>query len=951
MTQPLQPQSPKKPQSSRLMRGAATVLALTVAGGLSVFAATTAANLLEERLGREARAALSQAGYDWAEIEVSGLQVRLQGTAPNEVQRFRALLVAEGAVDAGQVIDQLQVAQSTAVTAPDFEVELLRNDEGISIIGLVPAGLERDDLTSDLKKATGAAKVTDLLEIADYAVPEGWDAAFAFGLKAAEFAPRAKISIAPGRVTVTAITDSRQEKAELEAALKRAKPATVALATDITAPRPVISPFTLRLVKDEAGARFDACAADTEEARDRILAAASRAGVGDKAACQLGLGAPSRDWGQAAEAAIAAVEQLDGGQITLSGTDLALQAPAGTSQARLDETVARLQSALPAIYSLTASIATAGSGQGPAEFSAVAADSGSVVLRGRITDQRMRDAVESFARSRFGQIDSALRIDPEVPSGWTVRVIAALEAMADLQNGTVHVSPEMIRITGVSGSQTASDSAATALAERLGAGANYELSIRYNRRLDPLLGLPSGPECVDRLNVVMRESLIGFEPNKSVIAGDPTPTLEQIATAMGDCQDFRIEIGGHTDSQGSDGFNADLSRKRAQAILEAMTASGIDTQLMTARGYGESMPIADNETEEGREANRRIEFKLLADEPVQSSPSAAPALVSGVTADLPAPDPVGPQLPATADVPASDGADAADGPDAAAPLAPADTGAEAGNAVPDELREYAQMMSTILVSELVQMGHIGAEGLSFDGEQGGEQGGEGEEGPDAAPEDAAPVAAAESTSAEQPETAPADEAASPDAPEAPAADDAAPAGPDADSDADTDATAAPEAAAPAAPATSSDGADGAQTGDTATGPSGGAAVTAPDPVAAAEAILTPLEPAPATAATTTAATTATTTAAATAATNTAAAVLADVADPLDLANLTATGLPDWPAIRAATGIGPEIAAGHAPNPAQSASTAGLAPLQDQGESFPVLTPDETTPRPRPRPTP
>ncbi|MDN3712394.1 BON domain-containing protein [Paracoccus cavernae] len=140
MTQPLQPKSPKKPQRSRLARGAATVLALAAAGGLSVFAATAAADLLEERLGNEARAALSEAGYDWASVEVQGLQVRLQGTAPNEVQRFRAMLVAEGAVDAGRVIDQFEVAQSTVAKAPDFEVELLRNDEGISIIGLVPAG-------------------------------------------------------------------------------------------------------------------------------------------------------------------------------------------------------------------------------------------------------------------------------------------------------------------------------------------------------------------------------------------------------------------------------------------------------------------------------------------------------------------------------------------------------------------------------------------------------------------------------------------------------------------------------------------------------------------------------------------------------------------------------------------------------------------------------------------
>ena len=925
MTQPLQPKSPKKPQRSRLARGAATVLALAAAGGLSVFAATAAADLLEERLGNEARAALSEAGYDWASVEVQGLQVRLQGTAPNEVQRFRAMLVAEGAVDAGRVIDQFEVAQSTVAKAPDFEVELLRNDEGISIIGLVPAGVERADLTSDLKKATGAAKVTDLLETADYPVPEGWDAAFGFGLKAAELAPRAKISIAPARVTVTAITDSREEKTALEAALKRAKPANVALSTDVTAPRPVISPFTLRFVKDDEGVRFDACAADTEEARDTILAAATRAGQKGDAACQLGLGAPSRDWGRAAVAAIDAVEGLGGGQVTLSGTDLALQAPAGTTQAKLDEIVARLQAALPPLYSPTASIATGGAEQGPAEFSAVAADSGSVVLRGRITDQRMRDAVESFARSRFGQIDSALRLDPEVPAGWTVRVIAALEAMAGLENGTVHVSPELIRITGVSGSQTASDSAATALAERLGAGANYELAIRYNRRLDPLLGLPSGAECIERLNVVMRESLIGFEPNKSVIAGDPTPTLEQIKAAMTDCQEFRIEIGGHTDSQGSDGFNADLSRKRAQAILAAMTDGGIDTSLMTARGYGESLPIADNETEEGREANRRIEFKLLAEEPVQDSPSAAPAMVSGVTSDLPAPELVGPVLPADGPSAADAAANTPEGaPEAAQDpqAAPVAQGAD----VPDELRDYAEMMSTILVTELVQMGHVDGSGLTFDGEQ--EQAGEGEAAPD---DETAPEAAADAATA------------APAAPE------------DGAQDGTQDGTQEGAANAPARAepqAAQAGGAAPAAAG--ATGPQAPLTrVSGPDPVTATEAVLAPLVPetaiAGASSETASDIPAATPSAETTPASGTSDPLFANVFDPLDLTALTAQGLPDWTRIRAAMGIAPLVGVGHSVNPAQSASTAGLAPLQDRAADYPVQTPDETTPRPQPRP--
>nr|WP_228461650.1 OmpA family protein [Paracoccus liaowanqingii] len=140
----------------------------------------------------------------------------------------------------------------------------------------------------------------------------------------------------------------------------------------------------------------------------------------------------------------------------------------------------------------------------------------------------------------------------------------------------------------------------------------------------------------------MSESEIGFEPSRSSVAGDPGPTLARFARAMEECTEFQIEAGGHTDSQGSEGFNAELSRSRAQAIVSAMEETGIDTANMTVRGYGESRPIATNETDEGREANRRIEFRLLSPHPVRRAPLPAPVAVSGVTGEIVVPLPDGP---------------------------------------------------------------------------------------------------------------------------------------------------------------------------------------------------------------------------------------------------------------------------------------------------------------------
>jgi OOP family OmpA-OmpF porin len=93
-----------------------------------------------------------------------------------------------------------------------------------------------------------------------------------------------------------------------------------------------------------------------------------------------------------------------------------------------------------------------------------------------------------------------------------------------------------------------------------------------------------------------------------------------------------MEIGGHTDAQGSEEGNRALSQTRAEAVLLALQGRQVDVSALTAVGYGESRPIADNETEAGREANRRIEFTLLADGAQAAGGGAAPSPAAGAAA-------------------------------------------------------------------------------------------------------------------------------------------------------------------------------------------------------------------------------------------------------------------------------------------------------------------------------
>ena len=630
----------------RLSTSLATILILAGGAGLSWVGAEAAATYLEDRAARDVAQALTAQGNDWAAVEADGLLVRLTGTAPSEVARFRAVTQAATVVDAGRVLDRMTVASVEAMTPPDFTIELLRSDRGISLIGLVPASTDRAAILRALRMDGG--EVTDLLEAADHPAPEGWDAALGLGLQAIGMAGQSKVSITPGHVRVAALAADRADQGRLEAALRQAAPATLTLDLQIAAPRPVIAPFILRFAMDGDGARFDACAVDDEAARDRVAEAARTAGMQSMPDCVLGLGVPTEDWADAAVAAITAVASLGQGQVTLSDTDVALVVPSGVDRARFDMVAGQLEGALPPAYRLEARLDQVEAAPVPVAFEASLAPAGSLSMRGRIADTQMRQAVDSFARARFQVAQSGLQTDPQVPGGWTVRVIAGLEAMDALQSGQVRVTPEMIELSGVSGDPHATDRAAALLSDRLGAGARYELTIGYDRRLDAALGLPDGEECVARLNLIMSESEIGFEPSRSSVAGDPTPTLARFSRAMQDCAEFQIEAGGHTDSQGSEGFNAELSRSRAQAIVSAMDEAGIDTANMTVRGYGESRPIATNETDEGREANRRIEFRLLSPHPVRREALPAPVAVSGVTGEIVVPPPPDGPTPAMA---------------------------------------------------------------------------------------------------------------------------------------------------------------------------------------------------------------------------------------------------------------------------------------------------------------
>lgn len=104
---------------------------------------------------------------------------------------------------------------------------------------------------------------------------------------------------------------------------------------------------------------------------------------------------------------------------------------------------------------------------------------------------------------------------------------------------------------------------------------------------------------------------ITFDTGKATIKAISYPILDRAVDLLKKNPRVRVEIQGHTDSVGSDAYNMRLSQARANSVHKYLVEHGIDPARLTARGYGETSPIADNRTRDGRAQNRRIDFKIL----------------------------------------------------------------------------------------------------------------------------------------------------------------------------------------------------------------------------------------------------------------------------------------------------------------------------------------------------
>jgi len=115
------------------------------------------------------------------------------------------------------------------------------------------------------------------------------------------------------------------------------------------------------------------------------------------------------------------------------------------------------------------------------------------------------------------------------------------------------------------------------------------------------------------------DSGILFDVDKAALRSEARTNLDKLAVILNKYPDTDVLIEGHTDATGSDEYNLELSRNRASSVSNYVAGLGVSATRFTAMGYGESQPIASNDTSDGRQQNRRVELAIMANDKLKKA--------------------------------------------------------------------------------------------------------------------------------------------------------------------------------------------------------------------------------------------------------------------------------------------------------------------------------------------
>ena len=606
--------------------------------------------VIEADLKKQGELALKEAGLPWAAMSFEGRDGVLSGIAYDDGARAKAIEIVQAAYgvrivdDRASLVDQVDNYYWMA-TRKEGRVRLkgfVPNDEmRKTLIGMASASFPNLEIDDRMKIARGAPSV------------DAWLSGVSFAFKQLGHLHSGRARLDGTEFTISGEARDVGAFNQIDTALRSDVPRGIHLKLrDIVSPK--VSPFTWSATVQKKKLVLGGYAPSVE-AKNKVVALAKTKFPDLQVVDQLVVarGAPG-GWFEGSGVALAALSQLGNGQATM--TDASLNVSGATKNDSLPSGIQDLLSAgLPKGFDNRVDIAVLAREPVKLDWRAVLSKS-SLMFEGDVPDRATKNLMVERAGKNFPgrRIINRMNIKSvPLPDGWSVTALRALDVMTRMSEGEATLNDTRLRLSGtalsVAGIETIRETVTSYLPEGYQGDEFVKppapIYNRYNymeyeeesdswwrsflastvkkvekKTEEPVIDVKkilasktpvAADVCGGALNEVARTGIVRFETNSSRINSASYPTLDKIFNIAEKCPAASFEISGHTDSDGSKNYNQRLSLKRASSIVAYLKDKGIAAARMKSAGFGESRPIAPNDTEPNKAKNRRIEFKVL----------------------------------------------------------------------------------------------------------------------------------------------------------------------------------------------------------------------------------------------------------------------------------------------------------------------------------------------------
>lgn len=564
---------------------------------------------VESELSQKGNNALAAAGQGWAKVAISGRDAVLTGVSPSPDARGPALKAVEG-VDG---IRRAGDASTLMAEAKPFILTALRDGAKVTLSGHVPSAATRDALIEAVKKAVPGVILVDETKIARGASAE-FSALSAFGLGQLGKLSQGTLSVSDSVLSLSGRAADFEQYTAVRAGLGNV-PAGTRLAKGLGAGDilpPLVKPFTLEALRNGASVLLSGYV-PSPEARLKLLGELQAAGLSVKDSLRVADGAPTGDWTGAVSLGLKALGKLEGGKLTVLDEKLSLSGKARDG-VTLDSLRGDLKG-LPAGFGLgalgieekapPAPKVEAPAAALPFTFEALRGEK-SLTINGIVPDEKTRSDLLDAARRLFegDKIEANLALGASPKDAGTA-MMGGLQLLSRLGNGArLAIDGTSINLKGLALFEAARNEVA----------ADFKRLIPPNFAGAAEIGVSAAASavaagvCQSLFNEILVNGTVRFNIASATLNDESRGILDRLTAVALRCGDAKIEIGGHTDADGSPEANAELSRRRAEAVALYFTRASIPTARLEPVGYGETRPLVPNDSPVNKARNRRIEF-------------------------------------------------------------------------------------------------------------------------------------------------------------------------------------------------------------------------------------------------------------------------------------------------------------------------------------------------------